>query len=96
LGASGAVSAVIFSSILFNPNAGIGFAIIPGISIPGYIFGAIYIVASTIMAKQGRDNVGHGAHITGAFYGLIFTYVTTRLFTDIDILDLFWKQIVGK
>lgn len=95
LGASGAVSAVIFASILFNPNGGVGFAFIPGINIPGYIFGAIYIVVSTIMAKRGGDNIGHTAHLTGAVYGLIFTYITTKIFTDIDILDLFWKQITG-
>jgi membrane associated rhomboid family serine protease len=95
LGASGAVSAVIFASILFNPNAGIGFAFIPGINIPGYIFGAIYVVVSTIMAKRGGDNIGHTAHLTGAVYGLIFTYITTKMFTDIDILDLFWKQVTG-
>ena len=96
LGASGAVSAVIFSSILFNPKGGIGFAIIPGFSIPGYIFGVIYIVATTIMARRGRDNIGHSAHLTGAIYGLIFTYVTTKLFTDVDIFDFFWKQVTGQ
>lgn len=95
LGASGAVSAVIFSSILFNPNGGIGLIFLPGLNIPGYIFGAIYIIVSTILAKRGKDNIGHGAHITGAFYGLIFTYVATKLFTDIDILKYFWSQVTG-
>lgn len=95
LGASGAVSAVIFSSILFNPNGGIGLIFLPGLNIPGYIFGAIYLVVSTILAKRGKDNIGHGAHITGAFYGLIFTYIATKLFTDIDILQYFWSQVTG-
>lgn len=95
LGASGAVSAVIFSSILFNPNGGIGLIFLPGLNIPGYIFGAIYLIVSTILAKRGRDNIGHGAHITGAIYGLIFTYIATRLFTDIDILQYFWGQVTG-
>lgn len=95
LGASGAVSAVIFSSILFNPNGGIGFMFLPGLSIPGYIFGAIYIVVSTILARRGQDNIGHGAHITGAIYGLVFTYVSTQLFTELDILDIFWRQVTG-
>lgn len=96
LGASGAVSAVIFASILFNPNAGIGFAIIPGLSIPGYIFAIIYLVVSTIMARKANDNIGHGAHITGAIYGLVFIYVATAVFTDIDILGYFWKQVTGR
>ena len=95
LGASGAVSAVIFSAILFSPNTGIGFAFIPGISIPGYIFGIIYLIISTVLAKRAQDNIGHTAHITGAIYGLLFTYVATKLFTDIDILKIFWKQVAG-
>ena len=95
LGASGAVSAVIFSAILFSPNTGIGLAFIPGINIPGYIFGAIYLIVSTILAKRAQDNIGHSAHITGAIYGLLFTYVATKLFTQIDILKIFWKQVAG-
>lgn len=95
LGASGAVSAVIFSSILFNPNGGIGLIFLPGLHIPGYIFGAIYLIVSTILAKRGKDNIGHGAHISGAFYGLIFTYIATKLFTEIDILKYFWGQVTG-
>ena len=95
LGASGAVSAVIFSAILFSPNTGIGFAFIPGISIPGYIFGIIYLIISTVLANRAQDNIGHTAHITGAIYGLLFTYVATKLFTDIDILKIFWKQVAG-
>lgn len=93
LGASGGVAAVIFSSILFYPTGGIGFAFIPGVSIPGYIFGLIYLIVSTILARRGQDNIGHGAHITGAIYGLVFTYVTVTLFTDYKILDAFWDQI---
>ncbi|HEX7905543.1 MAG TPA: rhomboid family intramembrane serine protease [Chitinophagaceae bacterium] len=96
LGASGAVSAVIFASILFNPNDGIGFAFLQGLSIPGYIFAIIYLVVSTIMARKANDNIGHGAHITGAIYGLVFTYVATAVFTDIDILGYFWKQVTGR
>ena len=95
LGASGAVSAVIFSAILFNPNSGIGLIFLPGLSIPGYIFAIIYLVISTILAKRGNDNIGHTAHITGAIYGLIFTYIATKLFTNFDILENFVKQIKG-
>jgi membrane associated rhomboid family serine protease len=96
LGASGGVSAIVFSAILFNPNAGIGFAFFPGLSIPGYIFGILYLVISTVLAKKAQDNIGHGAHITGAIYGLIFTFIATKLFTDIDILDTFWRQVTNR
>jgi membrane associated rhomboid family serine protease len=97
LGASGAVSAVIFSAILFNPNNGIGLLFLPeSMNIPGYIFAIIYLVVSTILAKRGNDNIGHTAHITGAIYGLVFTYITTKLFTNFDILDNFWRLVTGR
>lgn len=95
LGASGAVSAIIFSAILFNPNAGIGFAFIPGLSIPGYIFAILYLVISSVMAKRAQDNIGHTAHITGAIYGLVFTFVAMELMTKLDILKIFWQQVTG-
>jgi membrane associated rhomboid family serine protease len=95
LGASGAVSAVIFASILIFPTGGIGFAFIPGVSIPGYIFAVIYLIISSVLAKRGRDNIGHTAHITGAIYGLIFTYVAITASTDYDVLKAFVSQIKG-
>ncbi len=70
IGASGAVSAVVFASILFNPYQPIYlFAIVP---IPGIIFGVIYLIYSGVMAKKDMDNIGHDAHFWGAVYGLIF------------------------
>jgi membrane associated rhomboid family serine protease len=96
LGASGAVSAVIFSTILFNPTSGIGFAFIPGITIPGYIFGILYLVISTVLARRGQDNIGHSAHITGAIYGLVFTYIATTVFTDYPLIDSFIQRITGQ
>ena len=95
LGASGAVSAVIFTSILFNPKDGIGLIFLPDLAIPGYIFGIIYLIVSTVLARRAQDNIGHGAHITGAIYGLVFTYVATKLFTKYDILQGFWHQVTG-
>ena len=70
IGASGAVSAVLFSSILFDPWSKILlFAIIP---VPGIIFGALYLLYCQYMAKQASDNINHNAHFYGALYGLLF------------------------
>ncbi|MBL0334660.1 MAG: rhomboid family intramembrane serine protease [Chitinophagaceae bacterium] len=96
LGASGAVSAVIFATIMFDPISGIGFAFIPNLSIPGYIFAIIYLVISTVLAKKGTDNIGHTAHITGAIYGMVFMYAATKLFTNVDILREFWARVTGQ
>jgi membrane associated rhomboid family serine protease len=70
VGASGAVSAVVFTSILFAPyNPILLFGIIP---IPGIVFGVLYIIYSKYMAGRNADNIGHDAHYYGAIYGLIF------------------------
>jgi len=72
VGASGAVSAVVFSSILFNPLGKIYFYFIP-IGIPAVIFGILYLIYSAYMTKRGKDNVGHSAHFWGAIFGFAFT-----------------------
>ncbi|MBS1683776.1 MAG: rhomboid family intramembrane serine protease [Bacteroidetes bacterium] len=70
VGASGAVSAVVFASILFTPMTGISIMFLPGI--PGFIFGPIYLAYSAYMAKLKRDNIGHMAHFSGALFGFVF------------------------
>lgn len=70
IGASGAISAVLFTSIFFNPFGTILlFAIIP---IPGILFGPLYLVYCQYMNKRGGDNINHNAHFYGAVYGLIY------------------------
>lgn len=72
VGASGAVSAVVFASIIFNPLAPIGILFIP-FSIPAIIFGVLYLVYSAYMTGKANDNVGHDAHFWGAVFGIFFT-----------------------
>ncbi len=76
LGASGAVAAVVFASILFQPTNGIGILIISditGLYLPAFVFGILYLMYSAHMSKQGRDNIGHDAHYWGSVWGFIFT-----------------------
>lgn len=71
LGASGAVSAVLFANILFNPWDKIYFyGILP---IPGIVAGVAYLIYSHYADKRGGDNVNHDAHFWGAVFGLVFT-----------------------
>jgi len=81
IGASGAVSAVVFTSIFFSPYSILRlFFIIP---IPGIVFGIAYLVYSKIMANKSVDNVGHDAHFWGAVFGLIFPIIyKPSLFID--------------
>lgn len=72
VGASGAVSAVVFASIILYPAGGVYLFFIP-IEIPSPIFGILYLFYSAYMARRGRDNIGHDAHFWGAIYGIILT-----------------------
>ena len=74
LGASGAVSAVLFASILFDPKMGIYIYLIP-IPVPGYIFAPLYLLYCWYMARRGTDNIGHTAHFWGAVYWLAFPLI---------------------
>jgi len=72
VGASGAVSAIVFSSILLYPVGKIYFFLIP-VGIPAPIFGILYLIYEAAMSRRAKDNIGHDAHFWGAVFGLIFT-----------------------
>ena len=70
VGASGAVSAIIFFYIFFNPWKMLYlYGILP---VPGIILGALYLIYSQIMSKRNIDNINHDAHFIGAVFGFIF------------------------
>ena len=71
LGASGAVSAVVFASLVFQPLAPI--YIWGLIGIPGIILGILYLVYSAQMTKRSADNINHDAHFYGAVFGFAYT-----------------------
>jgi membrane associated rhomboid family serine protease len=73
LGASGAVSSVVFLNIFFAPWSMIYiYAIIP---MPIVLGGVLYLWYSDYMGKKGNDNIGHDAHFYGAIWGFAFTFV---------------------
>ena len=86
LGASGAVMAVLFVFILFFPTVELRFFFIP-IDIPAFVMGPILLLLEYVLAKRGRTNIAHDAHIAGAVYGLIFIIIAKP-----EILSLFIKQ----
>jgi len=73
LGASGAVSAVIFSYILYSPVAPLGLMLIPGFQMPAVVFGVLYLIYCNYAAKRAADNINHDAHMFGALSGLLIT-----------------------
>jgi membrane associated rhomboid family serine protease len=93
LGASGAVSAVVFAGILFDPTAKLGFFFIPPV-IPGFIFGPLYLILSTYLEKRSQDNVNHSAHIWGALFGIVFIIAAAVILkTEYQPLEQFMLKV---
>jgi len=78
LGASGAVSAVVFAGLMIAPYVEVGFFLIPPI-IPGFIFGPLYLLITAWLDKKGGGNINHSAHLWGALYGILFIIVAGRM-----------------
>lgn len=104
VGASGAVTGVLYSAILLQPNMMLGvFFVIP---MPAYIFGIVYLLYSIYGMKAKNDNIGHTAHFGGAIGGYLITLIKQpSLLTDntlmvillaIPILILFGMAKLGK
>jgi|SRR5210317_1286720 len=72
VGASGAVTGILYSAILLEPNMSLYMFFIP-IAIPGYIFGIGYLLYSIYGMKNKLGNIGHDAHFGGAIGGYIIT-----------------------
>jgi membrane associated rhomboid family serine protease len=73
LGASGAVSAILFAFIMLAPSATIGFFFVP---MPAILFGVLYLGFEFWADKNGKGNIAHDAHISGALFGIVFILIT--------------------
>ncbi|NOQ75334.1 MAG: rhomboid family intramembrane serine protease [Crocinitomix sp.] len=90
LGASGAVMAVLFAYILTNPERELELLLLPGIDIPGYIFGPIILAIEYAMSKKGGTGIAHDAHFAGAIFGVLFITAV-----DYHYLLNFFKHFVS-
>ncbi|MDF2552404.1 MAG: rhomboid family intrarane serine protease [Chryseobacterium sp.] len=77
IGASGGVSGVLFAAIAMAPKMSLFLFFIP-IPIPGFVFGLLYFGYSVYMMLNPKqwDNLGHAAHLGGAFFGLVYAIAT--------------------
>jgi membrane associated rhomboid family serine protease len=89
LGASGAISAVLFSYILFNPTMSLYLFFIP-IPIPAVIFGPLFLVYCVWAANAARDSINHDAHFYGALSGLSITILMYP-----QIIGHFLNEVLG-
>ncbi|MDY0201894.1 MAG: rhomboid family intramembrane serine protease [Bacteroidales bacterium] len=86
VGASGAVSAVVFASIFFRPLSKLYLmGILP---IPAIIFGVAYLIYSQYMSKKSIGNINHDAHFVGAVFGFIYP-----LLINPSLIKVFFNQL---
>lgn len=98
LGASGAVAAVVFATIVFSPWSSI--YLYGAIKISAAVYAVLYIVYCVYMSNQNHDNINHDAHLWGSLFGVAFTIaliavLQPQLFTTI-IQELQHPSLLGR
>ena len=86
LGASGAVSAVLFAFVLFDPWSLIFVFFLP---LPAILYAVLFVGYSIWLDRRGQDNINHSAHLWGAAYGVLFTIIM-----EPRVLELFATRIL--
>lgn len=92
LGASGAVSAIVFAYILINPMNFMGILFIP-IMLPAFLFGFIFVFISMYLDKNEVGGINHSAHITGGVFGIVFTAALFLVMSNVNLLIQFIFKI---
>ncbi len=95
VGASGAVTGILYASILLLPNMSLYLFFIP-IPIPAWLFGILYLLYSIYGMKKQLGNIGHDAHFGGAIAGYLLTilFAPSLLTTQLWIIALLAVPIV--
>lgn len=92
LGASGAVSAIVFAYVLVNPMNFMGIMFIP-VMLPAFLFGIIFLLVSFYLDRKQTGRINHSAHISGGIYGLLYMIVVFFTLEDINLPALFLDRI---
>lgn len=90
VGASGAVSAVVFSSVIFSPGTELCLYGIPFLCFPGIFWAIAYLIYSYQKGKKSNDHINHDAHFWGAIFGVVFTIISIP-----ETIPTFINQISG-
>jgi membrane associated rhomboid family serine protease len=92
VGASGAVSAVLFSSVIFQPGTELCLYGLPFLCFPGILWAIAYLVYSYYKGKQGGDYINHDAHFWGAVFGIVFTFLAAPASIS-SFFDQLWRLL---
>ena len=92
LGASGAICAVMFSSLLLNVNQEMTLLGIPALTFRAYVYALGYLAYSTWHSYKSSGNVNHDAHLSGALYGCLFTYLVEPALVERSLRQ-FWRDL---
>jgi membrane associated rhomboid family serine protease len=92
LGASGAVSAVVFAFIILEPGMKLYMFFIP-VPVPAYMYGLAFLLLSLYLSRKGTGNIGHLAHFSGAVYGILFTIIAAKLYSGFDVVKHFIESV---
>ncbi len=83
LGASGAVASIMFAFILYLPTQNMGLIFLPGIRIPAFLMGILYLWYEYAMDKRSKGRIAHDAHFWGAVFGIVFmALISPATFTN--------------
>jgi membrane associated rhomboid family serine protease len=91
LGASGAVSAIVFGCVLFAPWSIIYIYVIP---MPFIVYAALYVGYCVYMSKRSQDNIGHDAHLWGSIFGLVFTLILVAILKPV-LINMFIQELTS-
>lgn len=89
LGASGAILAVLFAALVYQPTASLYLFPLP-VPIPAPLFAVLYLAYSFYASRQVGGSINHDAHLSGAVAGLLFV-----LLTDPDAVTAAWQSLLG-
>jgi len=89
LGASGAITAVLFAAIVYFPNGSIYILPIP-VPIPSPLFALAYLAYTWFASRRPGGRINHDAHLSGALAGIAFVALT-----DGAAVGRFWRQVLG-
>ena len=94
LGASGAIAAVVFAFIFLNPTVSMYLIFVP-IPLPAFIFGLLYLVITSYLARRGGSHINHSAHLWGSLYGAFFLLVTGFTIAQRNLIGEFAGEVAN-